>query len=450
MSRWVIVSLLVLGALFVVSAFATLALGMPEPASLSALVYVSPYTQQVDVGGVVTSSVSVMNVSNLYGCSVVVAFDKDKLEVLRLVDGGFLTDGFGIRQFDNATGVITYVYTLLNPSPPASGSGDLARIGMRAKAPGRSGIDLISVLLVSPQGNPIPQAEPRSGEVIVTGQAATSTPSSTSVATATPSATRTATPMPSITATSTPLPTATRTATATSSPGPTATRTATASPTRSRTATGAPTATPTPSRTPTATNTLSATPSRTLTATGSPTPTRTLTPTSTLTGTPGPTLTSTPSPTATATGSPGPTATATATGTPPSGKFRMVPLIVRSVGYETEPNDYQFQAQGPLESRASYRGILSNSSDYDWYWILVDRPGPMDIFLEVPQTGDYDIYLYLPDAQPTGYVAYSARYGNGVNEQIHFYAPIAMRYYILVYPFSGANPQARYALRVDY
>jgi hypothetical protein len=98
-----------------------------------------------------------------------------------------------------------------------------------------------------------------------------------------------------------------------------------------------------------------------------------------------------------------------------------------------------------------YVGFLASMTDYDWFYLDKTAPGPIDITLDVPPSGDYDIYLFLADASGGNqYVAKSDRYGNGVDEYIFFNAPIATRYYVLIYPYSDANVNAPYVLRVTY
>jgi hypothetical protein len=128
-----------------------------------------------------------------------------------------------------------------------------------------------------------------------------------------------------------------------------------------------------------------------------------------------------------------------------------LPLIDCSRTDEYEPNDFQIEAFGPVVSGMDYVGFLPEPTDYDWFYLDLLFSGPIDITLQVPPTGDYDLYLFLPDASGGGqYIAKSDQYGDGVDEHIHFVAPIASRYYILVYPYSGANPNAPYVMRAVY
>lgn len=109
------------------------------------------------------------------------------------------------------------------------------------------------------------------------------------------------------------------------------------------------------------------------------------------------------------------------------------------------------QAYGPVVSGQRYVGFLASMTDYDWFYLVKTAPGPIDITLDVPPSGDYDIYLFLAGASGGNqYIAKSDRYGYGVDEYIYFNAPIATEYYILVYPYSDAHPNAPYVLRVLY
>jgi len=237
-------------------------------------------------------------------------------------------------------------------------------------------------------------------------------------------------------------PTATPTATDTSTPTRTSTPTGTG--------TAGPTSTPTDTPTETTTPTATLTPTETLTVTPgpSPTPTNTATATGTFTATATatPTGTASPTPTITPTHTPGPSPT------PYTGGVRAwLPLVICSRTDTYEPNNFQAEAFGPIPSATDLVAFLASSTDYDWFYFDMASPGPIDIVLEVPPSGDYDMYLFLPNAiGGSQYIAKSDNYGNGVDEYIHFVAPIATQYYILVYPYSGADPNAPYVLRAVY
>ena len=513
MKRWLIAAVVVLACALVGGLVSALA--EDEPNALQTMVMILPQTQEVAGGATAVARIWVEDVTSLAGVEINVTFDPAKLQVVDkdptrpgvqiqsgpLLQGGYIPPSGNIA--DNTTGVITYVQALLGSS--VSGSDDLALITFLGLAPGRSDIILSQVQLIDIFAQEIP-TQIRDGEIIVTGAGPTLTPTRTPTTMPSPTATRTFTLTPTRTRTPTatstfttgPTNTSTPTRTATFTPAPThtATRTATATRTSTRTATTGPTATATPTatitptatRTPTRTRTPSATPTRTdtptftatrtntpgVSPTATPTRTRTSTqtpgpsPTATPTHTPGPsptpthtptptptateTPTETPTPTITGTHTPGPSPTPTPTRTPGLAPPRLrLPSIACSRTDVYEPNDFQKMAFGPVVSGEKYVGFLANISDYDWFYLDMPQTGPMAIVMDVPPSGDYDLYLFLPDASG-GYqfVAKSDRYGNGVDEYIHFNAPIATQYYILVYPYDNALPNAPYTLQAMY
>ncbi|MBC7259466.1 MAG: hypothetical protein H5T65_09480 [Chloroflexi bacterium] len=454
----------------------------PDPEAQQPMVMILPDTQTVAPGETALARVWVEDITNLQGAAVTILFDPTKIQVVDAntslpgiqVEPGPLWSASAypsnpiINIADNATGVITYEQALLGSA--FTGSDDMILITFAAVAPGRSDVILSRVQMLNNFGEHIP-VQIRDGEILISGTVPTFTP------TPTPTRTRTPTATPTRTLTATPTPTRTRTPTATATTTPTATRTgtATATPTPTRTPTATPTRTNTPAASPTSTRTgtpsatATLTQTRTPTATPTRTPTMTATPTATRTPTftPGPSPTPTDTPTPTATATPTPTATETLTATPtatpgpsptptptsPPGPARRLrlPAIACSRTDEYEPNNFQAQAYGPVVSGQRYVGFLASMMDYDWFYLVKAAPGPIDITLDVPPSGDYDIYLFLAGA--TGgnqYVAKSDRYGNGVDEYIYFNAPIATEYYILVYPYSDAHPNAPYVLRVLY
>ncbi|MDH7489098.1 MAG: cohesin domain-containing protein [Anaerolineae bacterium] len=450
----------------------------PDTDAQQPMIMILPNTQTVDVGQTVIARVWVEDVTNLQGAAVTIQFDPAKVQVVDAlpsqpgvqVEPGplWLWSSYPsspmINIADNTTGVITYEQALLGSA--FTGSDDMILITFSAIAPGRSDIILSRVQLLNNFGEYIP-AQIRDGEIVISGTlptftptaTRTRTPTATPTPTRTPTATNTATRTATATPTGTPTPTRTATGTATLAPSATPTATRTNTPTATATGTGTPTRTATagPTQTPTATRTATRTPTFTPgpSPTPSPTPTATLTPSATPTATdtltPTPTFTPGPSPTPTDTPTPGPSPTPTRTATPALvGRLRL-PAIACSRTDDYEPNDFQVQAYGPVVSGQKYVGFLAHMVDYDWFYLVKAAPGPIDITLDVPPSGDYDIYLFLAGA--TGgnqYVAKSDRYGNGVDEYIYFNAPIATEYYILIYPYSDAHPNAPYVLRVLY
>ncbi len=219
-------------------------------------VLVVPASSTVAPGEVVAIEIQVRDVVDLYGVDVTLTFDAARLEVedadgdpgngVQIEPGDFLDPAQGYlvtNEADNATGQVRYVFALMAPAAPASGSGVLARITFRARSPGSSTLD-VNALLVNFDAQSIPVAV-SGGRITVSGD--TATPLPTATATATRTRTPTSTPTRTRTRTSTPTTTATYTRTPTGMPSPVRTATATST----RTPTGVLSPTPTSTRTPT-------------------------------------------------------------------------------------------------------------------------------------------------------------------------------------------------------
>lgn len=218
-------------------------------------VAVDPAISSVVVGETTDVAVVISDVTSLYSASFHLTFDPAVLEV---VDANLSRDGVQVyagtfpgpsegpgeivtNAADNAAGAVDYDFTLIQPAPPASGSGVLAVIRFRAKATGTSALSITSALLWDPQNEPI-AAETTGGSVQVaaaptstatpapptptpTGAATatrTSTPQSTATGTVTPQPTGTATPRPTGTPTSTPSPSPPQSRVETETPTPAA------------------------------------------------------------------------------------------------------------------------------------------------------------------------------------------------------------------------------------
>ncbi len=127
----------------------------------------------------------VEGVTDLAGAEVHLAFDPSLVEVVdadsetegvQIAHGGFLAADFVAQnQVDTAAGTIDYAVARMPPHEPASGSGELAVITLRAAAGGETALTLREVLLADPDGYPIP-VEVTSDVVAVTPG---SSPSST-------------------------------------------------------------------------------------------------------------------------------------------------------------------------------------------------------------------------------------------------------------------------------
>ena len=142
-------------------------------------VVVSPESQDVPQGATTTVDLRIEGVSDLYGASVRLSFDPTVLQVVdydpansgvQIEPGSFPDAGQGYvatNSVNNTTGEINYAVTLLNPAPPVSGDGLLARIAFQGVSQGTSPVDFTSVLLSDEASQPI-SAGWQNGSVTVT------------------------------------------------------------------------------------------------------------------------------------------------------------------------------------------------------------------------------------------------------------------------------------------
>jgi hypothetical protein len=109
-------------------------------ASSGPAIKVEPSVSSVQVNNTVRVPIKVENIANLTGTEIHLSFNTTILEVLELIDGGFIKADFTVQNtFDNAAGTIDYAVAQIDRSP-ANGSGTLFEIVFRAKAPGDSPI----------------------------------------------------------------------------------------------------------------------------------------------------------------------------------------------------------------------------------------------------------------------------------------------------------------------
>ncbi len=122
------------------------------PASNQVTIAVLPAAANVQVGDVISVTVRVEGVEDLYGADMRLQFDPSRFAV---VDAQPNLPGIQVtpesellspdlvvrREADNQAGVIWYAVTQLNPRPPASGSGALFSFHLRAQ---HSGAGLLS------------------------------------------------------------------------------------------------------------------------------------------------------------------------------------------------------------------------------------------------------------------------------------------------------------------
>lgn len=267
------------------------------------VVRVQPETIRLGVNAETDIALEVVDVEELYGVDLSLAYDPAYLEVVDLDPGlegvqvalgTFLEPGFTIiNRVDQEAGQIRFAMTQLNPSPPQNGTGAVVVVRLRSRqVQGRTALTLSRAELARPNGTKI-ETILQSGEVEIvaaTANAPTPTPIPTRASnTPLPTATMTPSRVP-VTATPVP-PTATQPPAATATARPT-TSASTATPIAPATATTAATATSGPelTPTPTATPTLESSPTAAIASADTLTPTSVTsppqTPTTTLTASP--------------------------------------------------------------------------------------------------------------------------------------------------------------------
>lgn len=125
---------------------------------------VSPAT--LAVGETAQVTVHVAEVEDLYGSEVHLRFDAELLEVVdqhgsvegaRATHGDLLTVRFTAANVaDNGAGTLVYAVSQMPPTGAATGSGDLLRFLVRARAAGTTVVQVEKVILASAKGEAIP------------------------------------------------------------------------------------------------------------------------------------------------------------------------------------------------------------------------------------------------------------------------------------------------------
>jgi len=194
------------------SAWLLLALALlstPTPQALAAdpVVKIVPATSTIQVGETVVVSVTVENVSNLFGAEFHLSFDTSILEVVdadagtggvQISMGDFLAPDFVAQNLaDNATGTVDFAISQMAPHAAVSGSGTLATITFKGKAAGTASVSFTSVLLADAGGGQIPSSSQNATVTVTSG--ATATPSPTTPAPTTPAPTASPTTPPATT-----------------------------------------------------------------------------------------------------------------------------------------------------------------------------------------------------------------------------------------------------------
>jgi hypothetical protein len=101
-----------------------------------AVIKIEPSTSSIQVNDTVNTTIKVENIANLTAIELHLSFNPSVLEVIKLMDGGFIKPDFRVQNtFDNTAGTIDYAVAQINRSP-AKGSGTLFEIVFHAKASG--------------------------------------------------------------------------------------------------------------------------------------------------------------------------------------------------------------------------------------------------------------------------------------------------------------------------
>ncbi|MFQ5592822.1 MAG: right-handed parallel beta-helix repeat-containing protein [Anaerolineae bacterium] len=168
-----------------------------------------PADTRIEVDSAISVEVRIRDVTDLFAAEIMLEYDPAVLEVLdadpgqsgtQIQTGTFPNplNGFvATNQVDNGAGTVLYAVTLVNPSTPVSGTGPLAFITFRGKAPGDSALTFQRAVLSDRDAFRIQALA--NGSIIHVGPAPTATPTITPTPTRTvtpggPTATRTATP----------------------------------------------------------------------------------------------------------------------------------------------------------------------------------------------------------------------------------------------------------------
>ncbi len=135
-----------------------------EPAATT--VSVDPPTPSVSNCGILDVYIKVSDVSNLYAIDVRLSFDPNVIEIVDfdpasavvevepIIDPALqFTAGFTVRnEVNNFTGTIWYAATQTSPTPAANGTGNIARLRIRAKSTGTSAFNFTYIKLSNPNG----------------------------------------------------------------------------------------------------------------------------------------------------------------------------------------------------------------------------------------------------------------------------------------------------------
>ena len=139
----------------------------------AAVVRAYPITQNVTAGDSFSIDVRVEGVTNISAAQTCLNFEPGAIQATGIVEGDFLNSVAGgggtlpIELMDNATGTVTFAYTLKKEGYGASGSGVLATINFSTNpaAEGVFNLVLTDVMLLNAEGDKITVGEVSAGEV---------------------------------------------------------------------------------------------------------------------------------------------------------------------------------------------------------------------------------------------------------------------------------------------
>jgi len=111
---------------------------------------------------------------------------------------------------------------------------------------------------------------------------------------------------------------------------------------------------------------------------------------------------------------------------PPVAAFAILAALAPAqITNESESNDSDTSADGPVGSGIVVAGDISNRWDVDWFFFDVVAPGQINVSLDHHNRVDLDIYLY---PETGGWVARGATISNP--ETLTYSVPSDGRYYV--------------------
>lgn len=129
----------------------SISIGTELGASQTTTVYVYPSATTVPIGQTFTIDIKISAVSDLYGWEFRLGWDPNLLDVVDVLEGGFLKSGgstFFDKKMNNTVGYILVDCTLLGMVSGVNGDGTLASVGFYAEKEGTTNLDLYDTILI--------------------------------------------------------------------------------------------------------------------------------------------------------------------------------------------------------------------------------------------------------------------------------------------------------------